>query len=51
MTMNMRHWAIIGITAVTIAAIVTKTNLLDLVGVYGILGSIIAIDKAAAKRS
>lgn len=51
MNMNMRHWAIIGITAITIAAITTKTNMLDLAGIYAIFGSIIAVDKAAAKRA
>lgn len=46
MTMNMRHWAIIGATAVTVAAMATETSLESLTGVYAIFMAVIIGDKA-----
>ena len=46
----MRHWAIIGATAVTIAAMFTETPFESLTGVYAIFMAIIVGDKANSMR-
>jgi len=48
--MKMRHWAIIGATAVTIAAMFTETTLIDLAGVYALFGTVITADKINSVR-
>lgn len=51
MTMKLRHWAIIGASAVTIAAMFTETQLTDLTGVYAIFAAAIAGDKINAIKN
>jgi len=47
--LNTRHWAIVGIVAVTIGALFTETDLEKLSIVFGVLGTALTVDYALAR--
>lgn len=47
--LKMRHFAILGITAITIVAIIQQVDLTQLIPVYGIMISIVVGDKVLEK--
>lgn len=48
--LKMRHFAILGLTAVTVAAMFTEIELTQLVPFYGIMSTIIVADKVQESR-